>query len=281
MNKPNVVLQSDFGIDSGLVSCMHGVCKQVDPTLGIYDISHVIRAFDIIEASTLLQYTVICWPKGTVFVSVVDPGVGTKRRPCVAKTKNGYYVVTPDNGTLTWLDVLYGIEEVREIDESINRYRGSEHVDIFHGRDLFAYTAARLASGIIDFSGVGPAYPVSEVVHHNLFDCTVEDRHVKGVAFGDEANCFGIMTTNIPNAAFQKSGFTFGDMVRVAIRLKDEMVFSGDALYGRTFGDVARGECILHPEIDTFMGFSMNMERFSARYHIQADQPYTIEITPA
>ena len=99
--KPAIVMQSDFGIDSGLVACMHGICKMIDPQLETYDITHQIPAFQIREASYCLQYTVPCWPSGTVFVSVVDPGVGTSRRASVAKLKNGSYVVTPDNGTLT------------------------------------------------------------------------------------------------------------------------------------------------------------------------------------
>lgn len=96
-------MQSDFGIDSGLVACMHGMCRLVDSELETQDITHLIPAFDIEAASYCLQYTVPFWPDGTVFVSVVDPGVGTSRKASVAKLKNGSYVVTPDNGTLTYL----------------------------------------------------------------------------------------------------------------------------------------------------------------------------------
>ena len=124
--KPAIVMQSDFGIDSGLVACMHGICKMIDPQLETYDITHQIPAFQIREASYCLQYTVPCWPSGTVFVSVVDPGVGTSRRASVAKLKNGSYVVTPDNGTLTFLHDMIGVEKIREIDEKTNRYQKNQ-----------------------------------------------------------------------------------------------------------------------------------------------------------
>lgn len=168
MKKPTIVMQSDFGIDSGLVACMHGMCRLVDSELETHDITHLIPAFDIEAASYCLQYTVPFWPDGTVFVSVVDPGVGTSRKASVAKLKNGSYVVTPDNGTLTYLKKRIGVEAIREINEEINRYPLTKDVHTFHGRDLFAYCAARLASGVISFEEVGPAYPVEEIVCHEL-----------------------------------------------------------------------------------------------------------------
>lgn len=160
--RPFVVMQTDFGVGGG--GAMYGVCKTVDPDLGVYDLSHVIPKFNVEAASKSLVSVIPYWPVGTVFVSVVDPGVGTSRRACVAKTSNGYYVVTPDNGTLMLLKKEFGIDAVREIDETVNRLKGTEKTSIFHGRDLFAYCAARLASGVIDFEGVGPEYPVEEIV---------------------------------------------------------------------------------------------------------------------
>ena len=99
------------------------------------------------------------WPQGRSS-SVVDPGVGTNRRACVARTSNGYFIVTPDNGSLTHVKTVFGIDEVREIDETINRLRGmgTDDVSVFHGRDLFSYCAARFASGKITFEKC-PAQP--------------------------------------------------------------------------------------------------------------------------
>ena len=162
--KPCIVWQTDFSLDWPFIATMKGVCKQVDPTLELIDSVHTIEKFNVLEASQQLNYVEPFWAKGTVFVSVVDPGVGTPRKASVALLKDGNYVVTPDNGTLTHLYYNVGIEAIREIDETVNRFKGTEAVSVFHGRDLFAYVAAKLASGQIDFAGVGPEYPVEEVI---------------------------------------------------------------------------------------------------------------------
>jgi len=96
-----VVFQTDFGTKDGAVSAMKGVASNVDASLKLYDLTHDIPAYNIWEAAYRLDQTVIYWPVGTVFVSVVDPGVGTTRKSVVVKTKSGHYIVTPDNGTLT------------------------------------------------------------------------------------------------------------------------------------------------------------------------------------
>ena len=110
-----IVFQSDLTYKEGAVAAMYGVVKQVDPDLEIIDLTHEIPKFDIWSASFRLHQVVPFWPKGTVFVSVVDPGVGTVRKACVAKTKSGHWIVTPDNKSLTHIAKFIGMEEVREI----------------------------------------------------------------------------------------------------------------------------------------------------------------------
>ena len=159
-----VVIQTDFGGPSG---AMAGVCKLVDPSVQVFNLTAMVPKFNVKVAGENIQEVLTYWPKGTVFVSVVDPGVGTKRKACVAKTKDGYYVVTPDNGILDVINKTHPIEELREIDETINRYQGNEwstQSDIFHGRDIFAYCGARLASGKITYEEVGPQYEISEMI---------------------------------------------------------------------------------------------------------------------
>ena len=151
-----LIFQSDFGRADGAVSAMYGVAYSVCSELKISDLTHEIPQYDIWEASYRLIQTVSYWPEGTVFVSVVDPGVGSTRRSIVVQTCGGQYVVTPDNGTLTHVKHLCGIRAARVIDETVNRLPGSGESYTFHGRDIYAYTGARLAAGIIDFEGVGP-----------------------------------------------------------------------------------------------------------------------------
>ena len=123
----NLVIQTDFGTGSLSVSAMHGVCAMVCNELKVSDGNNAVDQFNVLDASESLMYLLPYWPEGTVFVSVVDPGVGTSRRSCVAKTANGQYIVTPDNGTLTYVKERLGITEVREIDERVNQI-GRAHV---------------------------------------------------------------------------------------------------------------------------------------------------------
>ena len=172
-----LVLQSDFGVADGAVSAMYGVALSVSPTLRICDLTHEIPQYDIWEASYRLIQTVSYWPEGTVFVSVVDPGVGSARRSIVAKTANGRYVVTPDNGTLTHVKRMIGLSEVRVIDEGVNRLAGSSESYTFFGRDVYVYTGARLAAGVIDVAGVGP-----EVAPESVIELPIVDRLPHGAS---------------------------------------------------------------------------------------------------
>ena len=174
-----LVLQTDFGLKDGAVSAMKGVAVGVDQQLKIYDLTHEIPAYNIWEASYRLYQTAQYWPKGTVFVSVVDPGVGTKRKSVVLETKTGQYFVSPDNGTLTLVAQNLGIQSVRQIDEKINRLKGSEKSYTFHGRDVYAYTGARLAAGVINYSQVGPELP-QQVVSIDYQTPTLQDQVLRG-----------------------------------------------------------------------------------------------------
>src|SRR3954467_15954589 len=154
-----VVFQSDFGLKDGAVSEMKGVAMGVSSDLKLFDLTHEIPAYNIWEAAYRLQQSAPYWPAGTVFVSVVDPGVGSSRKSVVLKTKTGQFFVTPDNGTLTLIAQNMGIDAIREIDETKNRRPGSGESYTFHGRDVYGYTAARLAAGVITFEEVGAELP--------------------------------------------------------------------------------------------------------------------------
>ena len=277
MSRSFVVLQTDFGLNWGAVASMYGVCKQVDPGLEIYDLSHTIEQFNTMAASSCLQYTMKYWPKGTVFVSVVDPGVGTARKASVAKTSNGYYIVTPDNGTLTHVKAMYGIDEIREIDESVNRYPGSEKVNIFHGRDLFAYCGARLAAGVISFEEVGPAYPLSDIIVQELSYGETKEGYAEGQV--DEAlEKFGNISTNILIEDFEKTGIVQGDMVRIQIKNGDQVVYDEPVLYHRSFGFAEIGDPVLFNGLASFVALGLNQRSFAEKYQIKGGKGWTIRI---
>lgn len=118
----HLVLQTDFGTSDGAVSAMYGVALSVHPALPIFDLTHDISPFNIWEGSYRLFQTIKYWPEGTVFVSVVDPGVGSDRLSIVVHTETNQYIVTPDNGTITHIKRVFGIKEARMIDESKNLF---------------------------------------------------------------------------------------------------------------------------------------------------------------
>lgn len=277
--KPCIVWQTDFGLKWGAVAAMRGVCKQVDPALECVDITHEIEQYNILAASREIVYVEPFWPKGTVFVSVVDPGVGTDRRACVAKLKDGNYIVTPDNGTLTHLFYQVGIEEVREIDETVNRYPGTEDVAVFHGRDLFAYTAAKLAAGVIDYSGVGPVYPLEEIVLfcQELVKAQVDDTAIKGIV-SSVSDPFGSIALNILSADFKAAGYQHGETVHVTLSDKGNIYFEQDVLYEKSFGFVAVGDPILFDSSTNYIELGINQGNFRDHYHVKSGSDYTFEI---
>jgi len=235
--KPILVFQTDFTYKEGAVCAMYGVVKSVDRELEIMDGTHEIPQYDIWSASYRLYQSMRFWPAGTIFVSVVDPGVGTERKPCVALTADGYTVVSPDNGSLTHLKQWVGIRQVREIDQSVNRLGGknTEGVSVFHGRDLFGYCAARLASGIITYEQVGPEYPVSEIVAFPILEPALADGKVSGIFEINDPN-FGNLWTNIPRELFAQAGFNYGDHLRTVIRHTGKVIFDQKVLFHQAFG---------------------------------------------
>lgn len=265
MSKPSILFQTDFGY--GGAAAMYGVCKQVDSDLALYDLTHTIPTFDVKRASSSLRNVLPFWPKGTILVSVVDPGVGTARRASVARTSNGYYVVTPDNGTLTYLLQSFGIDEIREIDETVNRYKGTEKTSIFHGRDLFAYCAAKLAAGVIDFEGVGPAYPVEEIVTFPVDHFAVTDGGAEGT-LTDAMDTFGNLETSIPIDDFERSGIQNGDTVQLTITHNGETPFDAPVTFHRSFGFVAEGEPVVYNSSTGYIGIALNRGDFAGTYHI-------------
>lgn len=274
--KPAVVIQTDFGYGGG--SAMRGVIKTLDPEVYVYEANHRIEKFNVVKAARSLDHLVGYWPAGTVFVSVVDPGVGTSRRASVALLKNGSYVVSPDNGSLTLLLANPGIEAVRVIDETVNRLKGTEKVSIFHGRDLFAYCAGKLAAGLIGFEGVGEEYPVSEIVKYEKLNYTCKPGEVRGYVT-DMMYTFGNLETNIPIEAAEGAGIVPGDKLLVSIKNRDRFVLSHTIPFHPSFGWVPEGEEVLYKSSDGVLGLGINRGDFIRKYNIGFGKDWQIIIT--
>lgn len=272
-----VVFQSDFGLKDGAVAAMKGVANGVSPDLKLYDLTHEIPPYNIWEAAYRLEQTVPYWPAGTVFVSVVDPGVGTARKSVVLKTKTGQFIVTPDNGTLTLVAQSLGIAEVREIDEAVNRRQDSRQSYTFHGRDVYAYTGARLASGTITFEQVGPRLP-AEVVAIPYQPAVLEGAVIKGsIAILDVQ--YGNLWTNISGDLFNQLNPQFGDIVHLTVFHKGKQVYKGDAPYCQTFGAVAKGKPLSYLNSLLDLAFALNQGSFAAVYHIGSGAEWSVAVS--
>ncbi len=264
--KPFIVMQTDFG--KGIaVSTMEGVILNIDSSLRIFDAVHDIPAFNTYAASISLAYYVTYWKPKTIFISVVDPGVGTDRKAVVAKLSNGSYVVTPDNGSLTHLKRHFGIEEVRIIDETKNRLETTKEVSIFHGRDLFAYCAGKLASGIIDFEGVGPAYSVDEIIEHEAIEPTIQDGMICGM-IESASEKFGLIDTNIPFEMFEKENIVYGDNVETTIYHKDKKVCTLNTPFHPSFGYVKPLETLVMVSETKHMQIARNLGNLTTDFNL-------------
>ncbi len=281
-SKPILVFQTDFTYKEGAVSAMYGVVKSVDKELEIFDGTHEIPQFDIWSASYRLSQYMRFWPVGTIFVSVVDPGVGTNRRACVAATADGYYVVTPDNGTLTHIALNPGIIQVREIDESINRLRGKgvDSVSVFHGRDLFSYCAARFASGKITYQGVGAEYPVAEITCLDVPKPKFDGSAVYGTLEIADTN-FGNIWSNIDIALFDRAGFQLGSNLKVVINHGEKQIFSAVVPYFPSFGYVSKGECLIYMNELNKISLALCQDSFCDKFGVAFGADWGICFSPA
>ncbi len=274
-----LVFQTDFGLVDGAVSAMYGVAYCVDPQLKIHDLTHDITPYNVWEASYRLIQTINYWPENTVFVSVVDPGVGSDRRSVVVKTKTGRYIVTPDNGTLTHVLRFDGVEAAREIDEHINRLPRSGESYTFHGRDVYAYTGARLASGVIDFEGVGPEVDVESLVSLPIVEPRREENAVCGTIDVLDVR-FGSLWTNIPRTLFLETGVRYGDRVSITIENDTRCVYRNIILYAKSFADVYVGEALAYVNSLDCVAIAINQGSFARAYNIGTGNSWRIRIEP-
>ena len=275
----HLVFQTDFGLVDGAVSAMYGVAYSVHPQLNIHDLTHDITPYNIWEASYRLIQTIRYWPQGTVFVSVVDPGVGSDRKSVVVKTASGHYIVTPDNGTLTHVIRFDGIEEVREIDENVNRLPRSGESYTFHGRDVYAYTGARLASGIIDFAEVGPLRDTDSLVRLPIIEPRLDGHAVCGTIDVLDVR-FGSLWTNIPRTLFLQTGIQYGDRVSITIENDTRCVYRNIILFARSFADVYVGEALAYVNSLDCVAVAINQGSFARAYNIGTGNSWRIRIEP-
>ena len=270
-DKNALLIQADF---AGLV--MTGVAYSVSKDLEVYNVRPLIPLYDIRAASASMAYNAQTWPAGTVFVSVVDPGVGTDRKSVVLQTRNGLYFVSPDNGSLSGPATTYCIDAVREIDESVNRIPGSEWSHTFHGRDVYSFTGARLAAGVISYEEVGPLLETMVITLAEL-GARLEDGVLYGYVSGGTGR-LGNISFSIDRHLFEKMNPAYGEIYDVVIRNNDEIAWEGSLPYTKSFGDVPLGDKLLFVNSSGNTSIAVNQGNFADKYKIVSGDSWTIEI---
>jgi S-adenosyl-L-methionine hydrolase (adenosine-forming) len=257
---PTVVFMTDFGTVDDAVPICKGVMYSILPELRIVDITHQVKPYSILDGARFLFGTTPYYPAGTVFVVVVDPGVGSTRKAIVAESKRGQYFVLPDNGLLTLVEARDGIESVHEITNPAWMI-GSRLSSTFHGRDIFSPVGAHIARGE-DWTQVGPAMPVKELVRLDLKPVRLDDQGLTGRIIATDGP-FGNLVTNVDSDEFLKLGYQRGD--RVPITIGDHKM---NIPFVKTFSDVPLQQPLLYIDSRGRFALAVNQGNFSQKYGI-------------
>lgn len=255
---PTIVFMTDFGVANDAVAICKGVILGIVPDARIMDITHQVTPYSIEEGARFLQGVTPYYPAGTVFLVVVDPGVGTSRKAIVVKTKKSQYFVLPDNGLITPVIDRDGLESAREITNTDWMIQ-SPISSTFHGRDIFSPVAAHLAAGG-DYVTVGPE--ISQLVRLNPKAAVVTDQGIAGDVIGLD-DPFGSLITDIPGDEFKKLAYRFGDKVPLLIDKKPITL-----LYAKTFMEVPVGESLLYVDSRGRLGVAVNQGNYSKQFDI-------------
>ncbi len=187
-----ITLTTDFGNDDPFDGVMKGVILNICPEVEIVDLTHNISPQDIYQANFILQACYEYFPQGTIHVCVVDPGVGSQRKPVLIQTKK-YFFIGPDNGLFTSISEKEEIVDVFELNEK--KYWLEKVSNTFHGRDIFAPVSAHLAKGV-DISSLGKRIKKEDLVTLNLNKPVKTEKGFKGII--QYIDHFGNLISNIP-----------------------------------------------------------------------------------
>jgi S-adenosylmethionine hydrolase len=258
-SRSTIVFMTDFGTANDAVAICRAVIFGIAPDVRLTDITHQVTPFSIEEASRFLHGVTPYYPAGTVFLVVVDPGVGTSRKAIIAKSKKGQYFVLPDNGLVTPVLDRDGFDSAREITNQ-NWMIQAPLSSTFHGRDIFSPAAAHLAAGW-DYTLVGPELP--QLVRLATKTSSTTDKGIDGDVIGLD-DPFGSLVTDVPGDDFKKLGYSLGDKLTVQINKKPVTL-----LYAKTFMDVPVGDLLLYIDSRGRVGIAINQGNFSKKFNVE------------
>ena len=279
--EPNgiVVLQSDKGTRQSAVAQMTGVVLTVDPRLRIVDSTHEIEPFNVWEAAQRLSMTIPYFPAGTVFVSAVDNGPLKDRRPVVMLTESGHLIATPDNGSLTLVAEALGVEQVREIETSLDLAPGSANYYTHLARDIFAKAAAELASGKRSFEEIGPSLDRTYVALPYTAP-NAQDGVVTGtVSLIHEP--FGNLWTNIDRATFETLGVGHGEKLKVTVTAGDRIAYQETVAYVAAYPDVKPGDPLVLVNNVGNLSLALSFGNFAQAFDIGTGPAWRIRLEAA
>ena len=262
---------TDFGVVDDSVALCRGVMYGIMPEVRIVDLTHEVTPFSILDGARFLYGATPYYPAGTVFVVVIDPGVGSARKAIVARSKRGQYFVLPDNGLLTLVEQRDGIEAVREITNP-EWMIGGELSSTFHGRDIFSPVGAHLARGD-DWTRVGPEVPAKVLVRLELKRAQVDDRSLTAMVIATDGP-YGNLVTNVDAEDFLKLGYQRGQSVPVKIGAREMKI-----KFVKTFSDVSLGDPLLYIDSRGHLALAVNQNNFAATYGVKP--PVALEIPRA
>lgn len=258
---PTIVFMTDFGVLDDSVAICRGVMYSVMPGVRIVDLTHEVTPFSILDGARFLEGATPYYPAGTVFVVVIDPGVGSTRKAIVARSGRGQYFVLPDNGLLTLVEQRDGLEVVREITNP-EWMIGTKLSSTFHGRDIFSPVGAHLARGD-DWTKVGPEMAVKDLVRLQLKAATIDDHGLSATVIATDGP-FGNLVTNVTGEDFLKLGYRHGQEVPLKVGDRDmKMEFVN------TFSDVPVGQRLLYIDSRGLLGLAVNQNSFAATYGVK------------
>jgi len=263
-----IVFMTDFGTVDDSVPICKGVMYSIMPDVRIVDLTHHVTPFSILDGARFLFGATPYYPAGTVFVVVVDPGVGTTRKAVIIKSKRGQYFVLPDNGLITLVEQRDGLEAAREITNS-QWMIGKALSSTFHGRDIFSPAGAHLARGD-DWTQVGPELDLKSLVRLDLKAPSIDAQGLHGMVIATDGP-FGNLVTNVDAEEFLKLGYQRGQTVPVTL---GETKF--DLPFVKTFADVPLRKPLIYIDSRGRFAMAVNQGSFAATFGIKPPMQFVI-----
>lgn len=265
MKQHIITITTDFGVQSQGIGNIDGVIAQIAPHARIIHLAHGLPDFDIRSAARTME-SVVYMPIG-IHVCVVDPGVGTKRKTIIVRTKRGDYFVGPDNGVFpSAVDILGGAKKIVTITNK--KYMILPISPIFHGRHIFAPAAAHIANGV-DIDEFGP-----QISFEELIPPPYKEAIIRGDTLYAEViwiNKFGSLNINILRATWEKFKVPLYGTVQVSINNK---VVSMQ--YVETFGQVEVGKPLIMKDDYGRVEIAINMGTFAEKFKVRTSDKLLI-----